>query len=407
MTKKEFLELTESRVVILDGSTGRNLQKRGMPTGVSPEDWMLKNPQILIDLQREFLEAGSDIIFAPTFTANRIKLAEYGLADRIVEINKGLVGLSKKAVREYREKTGSDRKVYIAADITMTGEQVQPLGNLPFEELVEVYKEQLGYILPEGVDLIVVETMMSLQECRAALLAVKEICELPVMISLTFNENGRTLYGTDPKTAVIVLQSMGADAVGLNCSTGPDKMHELVCEMKEYANVPVMVKPNAGIPRLINGQTVFPMGPEEFAKEMRKITEEGANLVGGCCGATPEHMELLVKAVSDIKRHAPLLKGHVRALTTEQKTLEMPLDGRFMIVGERINPTGKKALQAELREGSLAIVSQMAAEQKELGADLLDINMGMNGIDEKEMMLQSMQEALQSAELPFFFFQGD
>lgn len=399
MTRKELLDLTKSRIVILDGSTGRNLQKRGMPTGVCPEDWMLKNPQVLIDLQREFLEAGTDILFAPTFTANRIKLAEYGLADRIASVNKELVGLSKQAVQEYREKTGNQRDVFIAADITMTGEQVKPLGKLSFEELVEVYKEQLGYILPEGIDLVVVETMMSLQECRAALLAVREMCDLPVMISLTFNENGRTLFGTDPKTAAIVLQSMGADVVGINCSTGPDKMYEIVREMKQYASVPIMVKPNAGMPRLVNGETVFPMGPQAFAAEMKKLVSLGANLVGGCCGATPEHMQLLVKAVHDMEPQPPK-SGSIRALTTEQRTLEIPMDGHFMIVGERINPTGKKALQAELREGRLALVSQMAFEQAELGAEILDINVGMNGIDEKETMLQVMQEALHASELP-------
>lgn len=400
MTRKEFQELTQSRIIILDGATGRNLQKRGMPTGVSPEEWMLDNPEILIGLQREFLEAGSDIIFAPTFTANKVKLKEYGLEDRIEEINRRLVGLSKQAVAEYREKTGNDRPVYIAADLTMTGEQVQPVGTLPFEELVDIYKEQLDYILAEGVDLIIVETMMSLQECRAALLAVKECCELPVMISLTFEANGRTLYGTDPKTAVIVLQSMGADAVGLNCSTGPDKMYDIVREMKEYAYVPIIVKPNAGVPGLVNGQTVFPMGSEEFASEMVKLVELGANLVGGCCGTTPEHMQLLVNSLQGINAIPPVCKNHIRALTTEQKTLEISLDGRFLLVGERINPTGKKDLQEQLRQGNLMMISQMASEQAELGADLLDINMGMNGIDEKEMMISACQEALQSAGLP-------
>ncbi|MDF2513462.1 MAG: hypothetical protein K0S04_3328, partial [Herbinix sp.] len=295
MTRKEFLELVQSRIVILDGSTGRNLQERGMPSGVCPEDWMLKNPQALIGLQKEFLEAGTDILFAPTFTANRIKLAEYGLEKQIAEINNGLVGLSKQAIEEYRKSTGNQRDIYIAADITMTGEQVEPLGTMVFEDLIDIYKEQLGYMLPAGVDLIVVETMMSLQECRAALIAAKEICDLPVMISLTFDENGRTLFGTDPKTAVLVLQSMGAAAVGVNCSTGPDKMVKIIREMKEYANIPVLAKPNAGIPQLIGKETVFPLGAEEFAAEMIKLVEAGANIVGGCCGTTPRHMELMVQ----------------------------------------------------------------------------------------------------------------
>ncbi|MDF2905907.1 MAG: homocysteine S-methyltransferase [Herbinix sp.] len=399
MTKQEFNSLTSSKITVVDGATGSNLQKRGMPTGVCPEVWMLDNPQVLIDLQREFLEAGSDIIFAPTFTANRIKLSEYGLSDRIEEINCGLVELSQKAVEEYRSRTGSTRKIYIAADLTMTGEQIYPVGTMPFEELVEVYKEQLQYILPKGVDLVVVETMMSLQECRAALLAVKEVCDLPVMISLTFNENRRTLYGTDPKTAVIVLQSMGADAVGINCSTGPDKMVEIILEMKEYAYVPIMAKPNAGIPKLVDGETLFPMNEVEFAEQMERLIDAGADMVGGCCGTTPGHMKQLVDKTIG-KLPSTIKKEHVRALTTEQMTVEIPLDGSFMIVGERINPTGKKALQAELREGKMDLVSQMATEQAELGAAFLDVNVGMNGIDEQEVMLSVMQEALTASKLP-------
>ena len=399
MTRQEFIELTQSKIAIVDGATGSNLQKRGMPTGVGPEVWMLENPQVVIGLQKEFLEAGSDILFAPTFTANRIKLREYGLGERIGEINRELVRVSKKAVEEYRRSTKSTRKIYIAADITMTGEQVHPVGNLPFEDLVEVYKEQMGYILSEGVDLVVVETMMSLQECRAALLAVKEVCDLPVIVSLTFNENQRTLYGTDPRTAVIVLQSMGADAIGINCSTGPDKMLGILREMKEYAHIPIMVKPNAGIPKLVEGETHFPMGAEEFADEMERLMDAGAGIVGGCCGTTPHHMKLLAERAQGM-RVQPQKKEHIRALTTEQTTVEIPLDGPFLIVGERINPTGKKDLQAELREGKLDIVAEMASEQAELGAAILDVNVGMNGIDEQETMLEVMQEALVSAKLP-------
>lgn len=399
MTRQEFIEFTNSKIVILDGATGSNLQKRSMPTGVCPEEWMLQNPQIVIGLQKEFLEAGSDILFAPTFTANRIKLAEYGQVERIEEINQGLVALSRKAVEEYRNSSGATRKVYIAADLTMTGEQVYPVGSLTFEELVDVYKEQLSYILSAGVDLIVVETMMSLQECRAALLAVKESCDLPVMVSLTYNENQKTLFGTDPKTAVIVLQAMGADAVGINCSTGPDKMLGIVQEMKEYAYVPIMVKPNAGIPCLVNGHTHFPMDAEEFADQMERLIGAGANIVGGCCGSTPEHLKQLVDKTIG-KLPAPVKKEHVRALTTEQRTVEIALQGSFMIVGERINPTGKKVLQAELREGRLDMVAEMAADQAALGASILDVNVGMNGIDEKETMLQVMQEALSASGLP-------
>lgn len=399
MTKKEFQSLVQSRIMFVDGATGSNLQQRGMPTGVCPEQWILDNPEVLIELQTEFLEAGSDIIFAPTFTANRIKLAEYGMAEKLEDFNRELVGLSYEAVKRYYSRCGSNRKVYIAADLTMTGVQVQPVGPLPFEELVDVYKQQLGYILPCGVDLIVIETMMSLQECRAALLAVKETCDLPVIISLTYNEMNRTIFGTDPKTAIIVLQSMGADAVGVNCSTGPDKMIEIVREMKRYAYIPIMAKPNAGIPKLVNGKTVFPLEAEDFAAEMEEIVKAGASIVGGCCGSTPRHIKQLVERVKNIQPPA-ISKAHIRALTTESKTVEIPLSGPFMIVGERINPTGKKDLQAELREENMSIVSRFAEEQVALGAQVLDINVGMNGIDEKQIMLLAMQEALLAADTP-------
>lgn len=399
MNKNEFKELIESKIVILDGACGSNLQKRGMLSSICPEQWMTDNADIVIDLQRQFLEAGTDIIFAPTFTSNRIKLKEYGMEDKISYYNSQLIKLSKKAIELYRQESGSKRNIYIAADITMTGEMVAPNGKLSFEELVNVYKEQMGYILNEGVDLFVIETMMSLQECRAALLAVNELCDLPVMVSLTYQENNRTLYGTNPETAITVLQAMGADAVGVNCSTGPDKMHDIIKQMKKLAHVPILAKPNAGIPYLEDNQTIFPMGPEEFADEMKKLVSEGAGIVGGCCGTTPEHIKLVTEAVDCL--HVPKINTtHIRALTTERVTTPILLDGSFMVIGERINPTGKKALQASLREGNFIPIGKMASDQIEQGAGLLDINVGMSGIDEKEAMLKAMEEAVRVTNAP-------
>jgi 5-methyltetrahydrofolate--homocysteine methyltransferase len=398
MTKKEFQNLFQSKIILLDGATGSNMQKSGMPSGVCPETWILEHSDILVELQKGYIKAGSDILYAPTFTSNRIKLSEYGLEDKIESMNRELVKLSKIAIKESQVELNG-RKVYVAGDLTMTGEQLYPVGKLRFEELVDIYKEQIAYILMEGVDLFVVETMMSLQECRAALLAVKETCDLPVMVTLTFNDNMRTLYGTDPVTAVTVLQNMGADAIGVNCSTGPDKMCEIVSAMKEYATVPIIAKPNAGLPQLINNETVFNMGPEEFAKETKKLVEAGASIVGGCCGTTPEHISLLQDTVISIKPHG-IERKKKRVLTTERRTLKIDLDGHFMIVGERINPTGKKALQAELKEGKLDTVLTMATEQVENGADILDVNMGMNGIDEKEMMVKVVEEITNMSDIP-------
>ncbi len=397
MTRKEFWNLINSKIVVLDGATGSNLQKEGMPAGVCPEKWILEHSDKLINLQKEFIAAGSDIIYAPTFTANRIKLEEYGLDDKMEQMNRELVRLSRRAIKE--SNLAKDRKVYVAGDLTMTGEQLYPVGKLQFEELVQVYKEQIAYLLMENVDLFVIETMMSLKECRAALLAVKETCDLPVMVTMTFNENLRTLYGTDPVTAVVVLQSLGADAVGVNCSTGPDKMYQVVEMMKQYATVPIIAKPNAGIPKLVDNETVFDLGAVDFSKETKKLIEAGASIVGGCCGSTPLHIRLLTEAVRSCKP-TEISKTSRRTLTTETMTLDIDMNGSFMIIGERINPTGKKALQAELREGRLDIVENMAVEQVENGASILDINLGMNGIDEKEMMVKVVQEVTAITNVP-------
>lgn len=391
MTREAFRELVKKGPVLLDGATGTNLQKVGMPVGVCPEQWILENSEVLIDLQKQYVEAGTDILFAPTFTASRIKLKEYGLEDHLEEMNRKLVALSKEAAK--------GTNALVAGDLTMTGEQLYPLGDLMFEDLVDVYKEQAKIIAEAGADLFVVETMMSLQECRAAVLAIREVCDLPVMVSLTYNEDGRTLYGTDPVTAVVVMQSLGADAVGMNCSTGPEAMLEPIAKMAEYAAIPLLAKPNAGMPELIDGQTVFNVEPEEFAEVGKKLVEEGAAIIGGCCGTTPEHIRALKEAVKGIPVKAPLQTKR-RMLTSERKSVEITLDGRFMVIGERINPTGKKKLQAELKEGSLNLVRTMALEQEENGASILDINMGMNGIDEKEMMLRTIYEVTSTVDCP-------
>ena len=390
MTKEAFRELVQKKAVILDGATGTNLQKAGMPVGVCPEQWILEHEEVMEKLQRDYVAAGTNILYAPTFTANRVKLEEYGLEDNLVDMNRRLVALSKRA---------ADGKALVAGDLTMTGKQLFPMGDMDFEELVEIYKEQARVIYEAGADLFVVETMMSLQETRAAVIAIKETCDLPIMVSMTFNEDGRTLYGTDPKTAVIVMQSLGVDAVGLNCSTGPEEMLAPVKEMVAYANIPVLAKPNAGLPELVDEVTVYNTTPEEFATVGKKLVEAGACIVGGCCGTTPEHIKALAEAVKDVPLKE-ISKKHRRVVTSERKTVEIDLDGQFLVVGERINPTGKKKLQAELKEGSLDLVRSMAREQEENGAAILDVNMGMNGIDEKQMMLDVIYEVSATVDCP-------
>lgn len=392
MTKQEFRSLFDNKIVILDGATGTNLMDAGMPLGVCPEKYILEHKDIMLDLQKAYLDAGTDILYAPTFTCNRIKLSEYGLEDNIYEMNTELVRLSKQAVSECGHGL-------VAGDITMTGEMLYPIGKLKFEELVDVYKEQIKAICDAEPDLLVVETMMSLAETRAAVIAASEVCDLPVMASLTFNEDGRTLYGTDPVTAVNVLQGLGVDAVGVNCSTGPDKMADIVSAMKGVAVIPVFAKPNAGMPELVNGKSIYAMTPEEFAADMKLLFDAGANMIGGCCGTKPSH----IKAISGMAEHMDIpaiSKKKIRMVSSERTSREIRLDGPFMVVGERINPTGKKKLQAELREGNLDIVREMAKAQENNGAAILDINVGMNGIDEREMMVKTIYEVTQNVNLP-------
>lgn len=391
MTKQAFMDMIKETPIFLDGATGSNLLKRGMPAGVCPEKWILEHKDVLIGLQREFIEAGSNIIYAPTFSANRIKLKEYGLEKQIREMNFELTAAAKEA---------AGTKAFVAGDITMTGEQLAPMGKMDFEELVDIYKEQIGYLEEAGVDLLVVETMMSLQETRAALIAAKETCDLPVMATMTFESDGRTLYGTDAVTAAVVLESFGASAIGANCSTGPDRMEKIIRAMADVTTVPIIAKPNAGLPGLDeNGQTVYDMKEAEFAEGMKLLVEAGASVIGGCCGTSPSYIRAAKEAVGKMRiRHRE--PGTVRYLTSERKTVAFGLNDNFMIIGERINPTGKKKLQAQLREGSMEMVSAFAEEQEACGASILDVNMGMSGIDEKEMMLRAIETVSGLTSLP-------
>lgn len=393
MTKEQFRTLLKQKILILDGATGTNLQKAGMPTGVCPEVWILEHPEILVNLQVDYINAGSNIVYAPTFSGNRIKLEEYGWENELESINRRLVGLSKEAVA----KTGY--RAYVAGNLTMTGRQLYPIGKLKLEKLIDVYKEQIRVLVKAGVDLLVVETMMSLAEARAALIAAKETCELPVIISMTYNEDGRTLFGTDPETAVTVLQSLGADVIGINCSTGPAEMIPMVERMRRFATVPILAKPNAGMPELVEEETVYAMTPEQFAEYGRQLVEAGAGIIGGCCGTTKEHITALAQTVRLMD--APEVTAEKkRLLASERQMLEIDINGGFLVVGERINPTGKKKLQAQLKEGKLDLVVQMAEEQERNGAAVLDINMGMNGIDEDAMMQKVIYEVTNTVNLP-------
>ena len=394
MNKYEFQQFLNESIRYLDGATGSNLMKAGMPAGVCPEKWILEHREICLALQKQYVASGTDILYCPTFSANRIKMEEFHLTDKMEEMITDLVEISREAAQS------ADHKVLLAGDLTMTGRQLVPLGTMEFEELVEIYKEQILFLEKAGVDLLVVETMMSLQEARAALIAAKEVTDLAVMVTMTFEKDGRALFGTDAKTAAIVLEKLGAAAVGANCSTGPAHMQDVIREMVNAVSIPVIAKPNAGLPVTdAQGNTGYDMSAEQFSDEMKLLVEVGASVLGGCCGTTPEYIRLLKDKTTGMQAVKSEKKG-LRYLTSERMTVSFGLNENFLIVGERINPTGKKALQGQLREGNLEMVTRFAEEQEACGAQILDINMGMSGIDEKKMMLSAITEVSAVTNLP-------
>ena len=389
MTRTSFKALTEQRLIQLDGATGTELVKRGMPAGVCPEAWVLEHPDALAAVQQAYAESGSDLVYAPTFGANPLKLAEFGLEKRTAEINRKLAEISRRAV--------PGKLVF--GDIAPTGQLIEPFGPLPFEQAVEVYKEQIRALIDGGVDGFAVETMMDLQEARAALIAVRELCDLPVIVTLTFEPGGRTLTGVHPVSALVTLQALGADAFGCNCSTGPMEMAELLRELKLYASIPLVAKPNAGMPHLVDGETRFDLAPEAFAEASVALIDAGANLLGGCCGTSPAHLAALHEKLAT---RAPLpVRQEKRGVVASPSSFRRLAPAEpFAIIGERINPTGKKALQAELRSGKFDLVRDFAREQSAQGAALLDVNFGLSGIDETAMMRTGVAELVRIGSTP-------
>lgn len=289
MNKAQFNKMVQHRPIILDGATGSNLRRAGMPAGVCTEQWILEHPQTLIDLQRGYVAAGSDIIYAPTFSANRIGLAMHGLSHRLAEMNVQLMALSKKA---------SEGRAFVAGDITTTGKILEPAGDTSYQTLFDVYKEQIAILADSGADILIAETMLSIEETLVALDAAQTVCDLPIMCTLTLESDGHLLYGGTIVEAVEALQEMGASAVGLNCSVGPDQLESVVSAMKAVAKVPIIAKPNAGIPSIDeHGNAHYSMDSETFAQHMKLLADKGARMLGGCCGTDPSYIKAMVKTV--------------------------------------------------------------------------------------------------------------
>jgi len=383
--KTEILNYIKSKILVFDGAMGTELQKMGLSENEPPEIWNIKKPELIVKIHRAYFKAGAKAVTTNTFGANRMKLAEYGLAHRVEELNTAGVRLARKAV-------GSEG--FVAASIGPLGVFIEPLGELSFDEAYEIFFEQAKALTKAGADAIILETMSDLGEIRAALLAVKDAADIPVITSMTYAEGERTLTGTDPETAAVVLESLGADVIGVNCSGGPRELEKVVEILCSSTNLPILVEPNAGMPELINGCTVFKESPQNMATFARKFASFGAVMIGSCCGSTPEHTAAIageLKGLKPIKRtkHFPL------RVTGRSKTEKIGGSGFPVIIGERINPTGKKHLTDEIREGKTTIIKAEAISQEKAGAHLLDVNVGVPGVDEPLLMKTAVQ-AVQS-----------
>lgn len=360
------------RILFFDGGMGTLLQEQGLQAGELPETWNLKNPEPIIQIHKAYLAAGADIILANTFGANRFKYGED--LEKIVTAG---VANAKKAVAE------SGKKAYVALDIGSTGKLLKPMGALDFEEAVGVFAEIIRVGEKAGADLILIETMSDTYELKAAVLAAKENSTLPIMATVIFDESKKMLTGASPQVVVSLLEGLGVDALGINCGLGPKQMKEIVKELLKYASIPVIVNPNAGLPRSENGKTVFDVGAEEFAEDMEEIVTMGAWFAGGCCGTTPAHIQAMVEKCKEITP-VPIAPKNYTFVTSYSTAVE--LGGRPVIIGERINPTGKSKFKQALRDHNIDYILEEGVKQEDSGAHILDVNVGLPEIDEAAMM---------------------
>jgi 5-methyltetrahydrofolate--homocysteine methyltransferase len=382
-------------IYIFDGAMGTMLQNAGLPPGYCPELWNIEQPESVTAIHKSYINNGADIVETNTFGANRIKLTHYGLQDKVQLLNTA-------AVQAARAACGPNTK--IAGSVGPTGKLIIPLGDLTFDYAYDVYFEQIRALDLAGVDMILIETIIDIQEMRAALLAAKAASHKPVICQMSFGADERTVTGTDPITAAIILEAMGADVIGANCSLGPAQLLPIVEKLVQTTKCPISVQANAGMPSLINKQTVFPMNPEEMGIWAEKLAKAGASYIGGCCGTTPEHIKSIKLAV----KHLPTLNfpslqqtNKTTALTSRTKTIYLGSDHPTAIIGERINPTGRKQLASDIASGQFISVKKEALSQIRAGAHILDINMGVPGIDQAQAMEYVIQELSMLVDAPF------
>ena len=382
-------ELLKQKVLILDGAMGTMLQEQGMMPGQCPELFGIENFRMLSAIHGQYIEAGADIIQTNTFGGNSFKLREYGLENRVEEIN-------AEAVRIARQAAGD--KVLVAASIGPSGKLLQPMGDTDFDQLYAAFSEQVKACEKAGADLISIETMTDIGEARIALIAARENTRLPVIVHMTFENSGRTMMGTDPLTALLTLEALQPLAVGANCSGGARELLPVIEIMGDYSGVYLSVEPNAGLPLLLEGKTVFPDSPEEMAEYALRLRDAGAGIIGGCCGTTPEHIRAMASALRGVQALKRAGKK-IFALTSRSHWVNIREEG-LAYIGERINPTARKKLASDIKDGQMLMVVEEARNQIAAGAPVLDVNMGVPGIDEVAAMKQAVLSVQAAVDVP-------
>ncbi|UFS72593.1 homocysteine S-methyltransferase family protein [Geomonas sp. RF6] len=377
--KLPFLQAVRERVLVLDGAMGTMLQERGLKPGQSPEELNLVAPEIVAGVHAAYIDAGADIIVTNSFGGSRSKLEHYGLADRVAEVNARSVEIARQVAGE---------KAYVAGSIGPTGRFVEPVGDMTFDEAADIFREQAAALIGAGADLITLETFLDIKEIRAAIVAIREIsADIPVMAMLTFEEKGRSVLGSPPEAAAITLEAVGASIVGSNCGLGVDGIYDILAKMRGVTRLPLICQANAGLPVLKEGRTIFPASPEDMTAYHDRLLELGVRVIGGCCGTTPAH----IKAIKDAlhgrqKEFVPPAESGTTWLSSRGSWAAVGGGAPVALIGERINPTGKKLYSQELREGKVSYIRREALEQTALGATLLDVNVGTPGIDEGAAM---------------------